>query len=210
MKKCLLVLFVCTACCAFAQKSFFGVDAGINVANQRVVLTNYLGPYPSGKNFFYNVIKPTFGIFYQYGFTEKVALRGGARYMGLGYRLPQTNSFVYTVKDNVDISYLTLPLSVHYHANKQFILNAGVYLSFTLGGTDRANEEITKTYHKNDFGFSLGGEHGIYKNLALGVNYFIGLKNIWLNDEGGNLKQTNRALQFTLIYKFKKTLTPNS
>jgi hypothetical protein len=205
MKNRLTFLFTALTSCAFAQKSFFGVDAGVNVATQRVV-SPYPGSASSSIMFFNNVVKPTFGFFYQYRVSETIALRANAKYMSLGFSEPQTNSFNFTVKSNVDINYLTFPLTIHYHANKQLSLNAGTYLSFTLGGTDRANQDVTKTYHKNDFGFSLGAEYDIYKNFAIGMNYFMGTKNIWLNDQGGTFKHTNRALQFTLIYKFKKPI----
>jgi len=204
MKKSLLLSLTCLASCAFAQKSFFGVDAGINVANQRIATS----PNPSvtfsylwtGTFFLKNVVKPTFGIFYQHRFSDLIAIRVQGSYMGLGYK--SQGSF----GSDVSIDYLTFPVSIQYSANKHLSFGAGPYLSFTLGGTKINNEDITKTYHKNDFGFFMGGEHDLYKNFALGVKYFIGTKNIWLNDQNGTLKYTNRALQFTLIYKFKKTI----
>ena len=208
MKKCLLILCVCVAPCVFAQKSFFGVDAGVNVANQREHVESFLssGPNASAATtvtntlFFQNSIKPTFGVFYHIGLSEKIGLRPAATYMGLGYK------FKNAPIDVVDINYLTFPLTVHYSIQKHFSFNAGPYLSFTLGGTKINNQPITSFYHKNDFGFSFGGEHDLYRNLSLGVNYFVGTKNIWLNDLNGTIKYTNRALQFTLIYKFKKTI----
>src|SRR5262249_32180895 len=106
--------------------------------------------------------------------------------------------------DNLSIDYLAFPVVFQYMASKHLSFNTGPYLSFTLGGTKINNEDITKTYHKNDFGFSVGPEHDVYKNLSLAANYIIGTKNIWLNDQGGTVKYTNRALQFTLIYKFRK------
>ena len=202
MKKFLLPLLTCLASCAFAQRSFFGVDAGINVANQRsrTVTPAFTPTSTITLNlFFQNTIKPTFGFFYQAGVSETVALRVQAQYMGMGYQDALYSS------NNVDINYLTFPVSIQYSANKHLSFGAGPYLSFTLGGTKINNEDITKTYHKNDFGFFIGGEHDLYKNFALGVKYFIGTKNIWLNDQNGTIKYTNRALQFTLIYKFKKT-----
>jgi long-subunit fatty acid transport protein len=202
MKKYLFILFLGMASCAFAQQSFFGVDAGINVANQRIVTS----PNPSiflyqltGTFFLKNAAMPTFGIFYQHRFSNLFAIRVQGSYMGLGYN--HQGSF----GSDVSIDYLTFPVSIQYAANKHLSFGAGPYLSFTLGGTKINNEDITKTYHKNDFGFFVGGEHDLYKNFALGVKYFIGTKNIWLDDQNGTLKYTNRALQFTLIYKFKKT-----
>ncbi len=128
-----------------------------------------------------------------------------AQYMGLGYKNKADSG------TSVNINYLTLPLTFHYNVNKHLSFNTGTYVSFTLGGTKINNQDITKTYHKNDFGINIGGEHDLYKNFSISMNYIIGLKNIWLNDSQTvpgfftiNSKHTNRAFQFTLIYKFKK------
>jgi hypothetical protein len=209
MKKMLLLYLTCCASCGFAQKSFFGVDAGINVANQRIVTNINIngdpGPGLDAVSFLANKVQPTFGVFYHHLLSGVTSVQVNAQYMGLGYNpVGKTGSAV-------DINYLTFPITFHYHANKHFSLNAGPYVSFTLGGTKINNQDITETYHKNDFGFSFGAEHDLWKNFALGISYVIGLKNIWLNDNSTNStytvnsKYTNRALQFTVIYKFKKT-----
>ncbi|MBS1680752.1 MAG: porin family protein [Bacteroidetes bacterium] len=197
MQKIFIACFVVGSIQTFAQKSFFGVDAGINIANQRE--QTVFSPVLKGSFFFKNDLKPTFGVFYEYGISKILAVRVNLQYMGLGYRgsAPGFSHF--------DINYLTIPLKVKYSANEHFSLTAGTYLSFTLNGTKINNQNITNYYHKNDFGFSIGAEHDIYKNFALGVNYIIGTKNILLDDQGGIYKYNNRALQLTLIYKFKKT-----
>lgn len=202
MKKLVSVILVFSGFCAFAQKSFFGLNAGINVANQLTHVDDGFGS-ASGNHSYQNSLKPTFGAFYQYGFNEKMGLRLNAQYMGLGYK---DQDFT------LDINYLTFPLTFHYSVNERLSFNTGPYLSFTLGGTHLFDEPITKTYHKNDHGLSFGGEYGIYKNLSIGVSYILGLKNILLDDtiedingNVGTIKVTNRALQFTVIYKFKKT-----
>jgi hypothetical protein len=202
MKRFLVFIFICVVQCAIAQKSFFGVDAGADVANQLTHVPDGFGT-TSGNKFYQNSLKPTFGVFYQYGFNGKMGLRLNAQYFGLGYK----------DKDfTVDINYLTLPLTFHYSLNERFSFNMGPYLSFTLGGTKLYNEPITKIYHKNDHGLIIGGEYDFYKNLSVGLGYIFGLKNILLDDSirdingnVGTVKVTNRALQFTLIYKFKKT-----
>lgn len=188
---------------SFAQKSFLGVDAGINVANQRIVYTVSGYSTGPGAEFFANVVKPTFGFFYQSNFSETTGVRLTAQYMSLGCRNR------YGQQHDVDINYLTLPLSFHYRPGKNISLHGGGYLSFTLNNTKVIDQNnvaisITSVYHQNDTGLFLGGEHGLNENLAFAVNYFIGTKNIWLNDNNGSVKYTNRALQLTLIYKFKK------
>jgi hypothetical protein len=187
-----------------SQKSFFGVNGGINVANQLQVV--YSTPQWKSYQLAQSSPKLSFGFFYQREISPNFAARISAAYMGMGY------DFRITAPQKVEINYLTLPLTFQYKPSKHLTLSTGPYLSFTLGGTKINGEDITKTYHKNDTGFSFGLEHDIYKNLSAGISYYLGLKNIWLADTSldqfTNLtyhtKVTNRALQFTLIYKFKK------
>jgi long-subunit fatty acid transport protein len=209
MKNILLLSLIGFAPCAFAQKSFFGVNGGNNVANQRIVsaINFSSGSTLNGVSFGFNTFKPTFGVFYQIGFSDALAIRINAQYMGLGYDHKSSQGV------DVTINYLTFPITLHYAITKTLSFNTGPYLSFTLGGTELNGQSITNTYHKNDFGFSLGAEQTIFKNFAVGVNYFIGAKNIILQDETKDnfgdtvsYKYTNRALQFTMIYKFKKPI----
>jgi hypothetical protein len=200
------------ASAAFSQKSFFGVDAGINVANLRQHVTDLsasagVGVSPASSTYFFkNSIRPTFGIFYHRELNARIGLRLNAQYMGLGC---DGRTEMFSI-DSPNIYYFTLPLTFHYLVNKHLSFKGGPYLSFTLGGTKYFGQTVTNYFHKNDDGFSFGFEHDLSRNLALSVNYIFGLKNIWLRDTNYNgwpvqqNKVTNRALQFTLIYKFKK------
>jgi hypothetical protein len=210
LKKTLLLLLA-GASCAFAQKSFFGVDAGVNLANQRVheeyfQSVSYGTPMIS-TSFFQNVVRPSVGLFYQIGIGEKMGVRFKAQYLCLGYKNKGG------IPDRLEINYLCFPVTFHYSITPKLGVTVGPYLCFTLGGTKVNGKEITSTYHKNDNGLNLGFEYEVYKNISLGANYILGLKNIWLNDNIGQpyygtigeTQYTNRAMQFTVIYKFKKT-----
>lgn len=192
---------------AFGQKSFFGAEAGINVANQRVLSITTMSTETSGViSFQSNALKPTFSVFYSQMISAPFSIRIHARYSALGYKKVGSQG------TDVAINYLTIPLIGSYEIYKNLSLSAGPYVSFTLNNTTLLGQDITKTYHKNDFGFVVGVEHTLYKNFALNASYCVGLKNIWLadtiKDPFTNLtyqtKVTNRALQLTLIYKFKK------
>jgi hypothetical protein len=219
MGKIILLLFVCISSNLIAQKSFFGVDAGLDVANQRVHVNYYNYSYTSSSSqptpaqpistfFFQNLLRPTYSVFFQKNFNEKMGVRVKAQYLALGYRNAGSDP------DRVEINYLSFPVTFNYSI-KNFHLNTGVYLTFTLNGTRINGQEITKTYHKNDNGLLFGVEYDVYKNFAIATSYIFGLKNIWLNDKIGQpylgiigtTHYTNRALQFTLIYKFKKPLS---
>lgn len=201
MKKISFILVLTSyAFIAKSQKSYFGFEAGVNIANQRIVTYNSYSP--TQITFHENAVKPSFSIYYQFEFTEKIGARVKASYMALGFTGGYSDQ--YTL-GKVDINYLMVPITLFYKANQHLSLTAGPYVSFTLGGNRPFNQDILSTYHKNDFGVNFGAEHDIYKGVALSISYFIGLKNIWLNDQNGNIEYTNRALQVALIYKFKKT-----
>ena len=184
----------------FSQGSFFGGDAGINISTLRMYSIDGTS---SSTVFNQNVVRPSIGFFYQKGISNKFSIRTVIRYMGLGY---QSDYYNLTTPPSTNIDYLTFQVSINYHINKHLNIVIAPYLSFTLGGTQINNQEITKTFHKNDHGFSIGAEYDIYKNFAMGLHYYIGLKNIILNDSqnGIEITDTNRALQIVVAYKFRK------
>lgn len=185
MRFLLCLLGLITSSVAFGQRSFFGATAGVNLANQKI--TSLSSSFTT---------RPSFGVFYQFGFTEKFAARLNAQYMGMGYSNGPLG--------DVSINYLTFPLTLHYAAAEKLSFHAGAYVSFTLGGTNINNQEIIKTYHKNDNGFCFGSEYDVTSRFAIGLTYYLGTKNVWLDDQGGTIEFTNQAFQLLLIYKFKK------
>lgn len=193
-----------------AQKFSYGMDAGINIANQRVVSVFFLG---AGSNtyFYNNLVRPTVSFYSQYNASERLGLRLSLRYSGMGYQIvsPSTSYYDYVDK-KVRINYLTVPLTLHIAVSDRVSVNAGGYLSFTLGGNDLNGKTATTTFHKNDHGIQLGTEVKVYKDIAIGVSYVIGLKNIWLNDFGDSYIQKNRALQLTVSYPISNLLKHTS
>jgi hypothetical protein len=186
MKKVILFSWLLTSVyLAKSQSSYFGADAGINLASQ--VISSQSSSMAA---------RPTAGVFYHWAFSEKFAARVNAQYMGMGY----SNGPI----GDLSINYLTFPLALHFSANEKLSFNGGAYVSFTLGGTMINSNEITKTYHKNDNGFYGGAEYDLSKKIAVSLNYYLGTKNIWLDDQGGTIELNNRALQLLLIYKFRK------
>jgi hypothetical protein len=184
---------------SFAQKSFVGIAAGVNIATQRT--TGHPGPY--GVIYFDNTVQSATSVFYHRDFAHGIGARLGAGYWQLGYR-------------GLNINYATIPLSLVYRLNNRLSVSGGPYLSFTINNSTVESSPasppvvtspITSWYHKNDTGFTLGAEFDVYKNVGVGVNYIVGTKNIWLFDDNGTYSYNNRALQFTLIYKFV-TSTP--
>ena len=184
----------------FSQKSFFGMDGGINISTLRMQATTN---GPSTVSYNDHVLRTSIGAFYQRGLSNKFSLRLGARYLGLGY---QSETYYLTTPPSTNIDYLTFQVALNYHLTKRLQFGFSPYLSFTIGGTPINNQEITKTFHKNDHGISLGAEYDIYKNFSIGLHYYFGIKNIILNDalNGVEIYDTNRAFQILIGYKFRR------
>jgi len=202
MKKIILISLVFSTAPLFGQKSFWGMNAGINIASQRVAQTVSYSPAKTVM-FLQNIETATVGFFYQSHFSNQFALRVNSQYVALGSKTAY----------ETDMKYLMYSLSFRYLPNPKIDLNIAPYFSFLLNGKDVSpgNIPIDHTYSRNDFGFSFGGEYELGNHLAIGINYFVGMKNIQLRDHildnQGNtvdFKITNRALQFVLIYKSKR------
>jgi hypothetical protein len=216
MEKIILLSLVCLSTKILAQKSFFGLESGFALANQRVhteyyyQIINYNNPLQPhvSTSFFQNNLRNSYGFFYHLGLNDKIGIRFKAQHLGLGYKNPLGDP------DHLEINYLCLASTFNYSITPTFTVGAGPYLSFTLGGTKINGQKITQIYHKNDNGLVFGAEYDFYKNFAISARYLFGLKNIWLNDKIGQpyvgaigqTAYTNRALEFALIYKIKKPL----
>jgi hypothetical protein len=202
-------MILCFATEVIAQKSFSGLTGGLTIANQRTVnessnakTITYLG----------DLVKPFFGVFYQYQFSAPLALRFNAQYLQLGEKTPLDHNF----------KYISFPIALQYSANSHFSLSVGPYLSFLLNPNDKIAPGIVASgallkdsYSKHDYGFYAGAEYDVYKGLALSVNYFGGLKNISLIENytsrvtslPTHVRLTNCVLQVGVIYKIKRRVT---
>jgi Outer membrane protein beta-barrel domain len=183
---------------AYSQKSFFGVEAGINLSNQRISVSS------SGKinqiTFAQTAPRLTFGLFYQRGVSNVLSIRIGAKYNGFGYKRDDQTYYRPTPGfSSSDLDYITFPLHFVYHANPRLRANVGGYYSILIGGTKVSNFLIN-----DDYGVNFGLEHDLFGNFSIAATYYFGLKNISKIDAsvaGYDVLITNRALQIVLIYK---------
>jgi hypothetical protein len=202
MKKIFLIAFIFFFSSCYSQKSYFSVDAGMNLAHLRISLENPYNPVRE-KVALENIIRPTGGLFYQFNLSDLFALRIGARYFGLGSATKG--------QPDLNLNYLSTPICFNYSINSNFNASAGAYFSFLLNDDSYFGLPIHLRFSKNDFGTVLGLEHKLYKNFSIGAHYYLGLKNIYLYDkrvdsQGGTwtTKYTNRVFQFSIIYKFRR------
>lgn len=207
MRKILVVVFSFGASCVFAQKRYFGVEAGINIAHQNVTGVPPSGAVPGMGTQFYSIALPLAGVFYHCDLSATIGARLGLRYSSLGFGNHNGPQVV--------INYLSIPLNIHVNVSKCISVTAGSYVSFTINNSTFAStvptsyfykrDPITDWYHKNDFGLLLGAEFKPEPRVNIAVGYLFGTKNIWLKDMGGAYKFTNGALQLTFIYKFARS-----
>lgn len=144
----------------------------------------------------------TLGVGMDYGFSENWSLQSGLMFTSKGYK----------VKDAYKVSpvYLDIPILAAYKIsvseNTKFVINAGPYLAFGLGGKAK---------------YDKGGDHKVFgdngwKRFDFGIQYGVGFElndcylinltgqngfiSPWDVDEGGKPKNMNFAI--SLGYRF--------
>ncbi|NOS54687.1 MAG: hypothetical protein HOP37_00350, partial [Cyclobacteriaceae bacterium] len=122
--KYLILVSIVVSSRAYSQKSFFGIDAGINLSNQRTSARS------NGKvnqvAFELTAARLTVGIFYQQSISKMLSVRLGANYNGLGFRDEDIKSYgpIYGFS-STDIDYVTFPVNLIYQANPHFRVTIG-------------------------------------------------------------------------------------
>lgn len=207
MRNFALLSLVCLSSQISAQKSLFGLTLGLSSSYQKEVITSY-GSYYGYSGNTARITQPTLGFFYQLSFAEKISLRVNTQLMVMGEDSDQL------VRDEMDIVYLTIPVTMRIEMAKRFYFHGGTYGSWFLSGrsTTQTNGYYTKqidadkTYNKTDFGLVGGFEYDLSRRWAINARYFLGLPNVWTNDKdyNGTYKAYNRSVQLAMIYKFKE------
>lgn len=112
----------------------------------------------------------TLGIGMDYGFSEKWSLQSGLMFTSKGYKVKEDK-----YKNTVRPVYLDIPILAAYKINigedMKFVINAGPYLSFGLGGKDKVKIDGVGDASAKIF----KGEDG-WKRFDLGLQYGIGLE----------------------------------
>jgi hypothetical protein len=184
---------------AYSQKSFFGVEAGINLSNQRISASS--NGIVNQVIFAQTAPRLAFGLFYQRGILNALSVRIGAKYNGFGYKRDDPTYYYGPAPrfSSSDLDYITFSIHLVYCANPHFRANVGGYYSILSGGTKVSNFLIN-----DDYGFNFGLEHDLFGDFSIAATYYFGLKNISKIDvsvAGYDVLITNRALQIILIYK---------
>jgi len=188
----LLLVAVLTASYAQAQFSF-GVRGGLNFAT--VSETDY------DQQFDDDEIKPKlktgikFGVVGEYAITETFAIQPGIIFAMQGYR--RSWSGTYPVigkaesKERTNINYLQIPVNAVYKLDldgKTFLLQAGPYFGFALGGKSISKITVGGKTEEKDNDLKFGDQKGEIYGLDLGLGLGVGMQ--------------LSAIQIGLEYKF--------
>jgi len=167
------------------RKIYFGVKAGVNLANFRV------HDFPSPEPDVNMKTSANGGFFANIPLTEKFAFQPELLYNGMGSKIKFG-----TTSSEQDLSYISLPLMIQLRTMGGFFVELGPQPSILI----RANSQVAggaQTDNKDSydsFDLALGGGIGYTSRVGLGVNarYNLGLTNT-LEDGGGNNSPNNGA-----------------
>lgn len=216
MKKIILAFFLVGSLFANAQVKY-GVKAGY--VNSQLI-ERYKDDTESnlygGKHSFYG------GFLVEYRFQPTAAVQAELLYNNIGFhdKSEWTSQNGGTVKNDykLNLSQISLPLSIKYYANNAFNVSAGMSLGYLVSGKyivkrdDKTNEQ--DIFNKDDWygkpsRFSIspfvGMEYNTPKGIFFDARYNIGLSDLkfWDSDDKGDDKEKINFFQIGVGYKFK-------
>jgi len=117
----------------------------------------------------------------------------------------------YTVKANIKVNYLNIPLMMKYGVTDKFALEFGPQLGFLLSAKAKTEvnipgeifseeEDIKDSLKSTDFGLNFGASFDVGQNIMIGARYNLGLSNITDEEEGD--KAQNAVFSFSVGYRF--------
>lgn len=147
------------------------------------------------------------GVGMDYGFSENWSLQSGLMISSKGYKVKEGE-----YKETTRPIYLDIPILAAYKFNisdnTKFVINAGPYLAFGLGGKNKVDgvDESEKVFGENGWNrFDLGIQYGI--GLELSDRYLINLtgQNGFIcpwDTEDGEDKPKNMTFSIGVGYRF--------
>lgn len=147
------------------------------------------------------------GVGIDYGFSENWSLQSGLMISSKGYKVKEGE-----YKETTRPIYLDIPILAAYKFNisdnTKFVINAGPYLAFGLGGKNKVDgvDESEKVFGDNGWNrFDLGIQYGI--GLELSDRYLINLtgQNGFIcpwDTEDGEDKPKNMTFSIGVGYRF--------
>ena len=205
MKKLFLVVFIVFAF-AFtnAQKTKFGIKAGLNSTNFSGD-TGSLGSLSSRMGF-------AGGGFCEIDLGSKFTLQPELLYSSQGTKsqmVVNLNGTDYDVTTKIKLSYINIPIMVKYYPDKKLSLEFGPQIGFltsanadvTVLGTT-VGVDVKDTFEPIDLGMNVGAGYDFTKDISADFRFNLGLANIAKTSPGDNSKIHNSVISISMAYKF--------
>ncbi len=167
----LLAIFMIVAVSSGYAQLQYGVHAGIGLSN----MTDPDLPTPDFPDN-YHEAAPGFlaGTFGEYELSDRLGLYTEVNFerRGADYELGVDD---FTIRFN----YITVPVQVNYSFLDKFGIRLGPQINYALSkSSDEAADLFLDAYEDFDIGINLGASYNIFKQLALDLRYYHGLRNL--------------------------------
>jgi hypothetical protein len=191
----LLSVAIVMATIASAQIQF-GIKAGLNLANLNI------SPTSSGESY---SMKPDFhaGLLAQIPLGGKLVLQPEIMYSGQGVNATSSDGTI-TVKDNLAINYINVPVLFKYYFTKGLFAEVGTQIGFLLSADDKENGSsisFKSALKSTDFSGVFGLGFLSSRNIGIDARYNLGFTDL---PKGMQIDQSfkNSVIQVGLFYLF--------
>ncbi|RYJ37698.1 OMP_b-brl_2 multi-domain protein [Flavobacterium anhuiense] len=184
---------------ANAQDVKYGVKGGIN-------LSTFTGDVEDASS------KVGFqaGGFAEIKLSDKFSIQPEMLYSLQGAKFKETEDS-YTYTENVNASYLNVPVMAKYYVVDKFSVEAGPQVGFLLAAKSKweetyegemysGKENVKDSFKTVDFSLNVGAGYDFTENVSAGLRYNFGLSNI--SDFSDNAKIHNNVISLSVGYKF--------
>ena len=191
------------------QKVKFGIKAGVNIATERITLTEYTGvSYVKG-----DVVGANVGFFADIKVVPKLFFQPELLYSMQGAKLTVNMTGYGSAEETVKLNYLNVPLTFKYYVTNEFNLQAGPQIGFLMAANDKvisnlsglasSSTDVKSSYNSVELGLNFGLGYDFTRNISLSGRYNLGLSDLEKNVPAGYTASKSRVLSFSLAYTFK-------
>lgn len=172
---------------ANAQKTQFGIKAGVNFAT--------LTGDTAGVN---SIVGFNIGGFSEIKISDKFSIQPELLYSIQGAKVDSEGTTV-----DFNLSYLNIPVMAKYYVSPKFNLEIGPQIGFLTsakGKTMGVSVDVKDFFKSTDFGLNFGAGYDFTSKFSAGIRYNLGLSNIAEDSGGESVK--NSVISISLGYKF--------
>jgi hypothetical protein len=184
---------------ASAQVSL-GVKAG-------GAITSLPGDYNNDtKNGFYGGVTGELPVGKKFSIAAELvySLQGNKQRIMFAEWAPNDSYYATGKKENMNLSYVNLPLLVKYQVIKNIFIETGLQPGLLVNArvkTSQGSGDIKDNYESFDLSWPVGIGFKLRNGLGANLRYNTGLTNVY---KGNQWEPKNRVVQLGLFYNFKK------